>query len=378
MDVSYTCLDTVLKSSPELRNKLYSKFPDKLSSYDFLISQHMDEDERFQMGEKRQEFNKFIPFLSSLEIKEYVSNSGKNISQLTNYYSSFEYNGGCGIDLKEATLNQLKNLKPTGTNKYLRDSDGVIDYHCLKDVTEYFNKALYSLLCYKHLQKGGYFSWSMVTFYYPRFYLNVALCRLQGNSFFYDGKPIQMIRADWNHHIYAIRKPKMKGPHVHIWEMAKECYKNFDTSRLSSVNNRDIQSFFDDEYYKNFGLNGTGRQELEWRNSITYGATKFDELFYAKGYNIPVQRAFYEGEMNFIDEDVFNSVASTEDFDGTGVEECAMGKLIEFVMEMMGKIRAEIDYNLCFIRMDNLRLLKTNADTFDTIESWVHKYGLND
>ncbi|MEN6552855.1 MAG: hypothetical protein ABFC34_08205 [Methanobacterium sp.] len=60
---------------------------------------------------------------------------------------------------------------------------------------------------------------------------------------------------NWNDRLYAYRKAKIKGgPHVHLWEKAKEYYKNFDSTNLISLSDNSIKSFFDDEFLKEIGI----------------------------------------------------------------------------------------------------------------------------
>lgn len=305
---------------------------------------------------------------------EYIGNS---IDKLINYYSTSELKGRGGLDLKSVVGENLKNKKPKNEIQFIQDSKGIIDFYCLRDANEYFNKAVYLLFCYKYLQMGGYDSWSKVTFYYPRFYLNIALCKLQGYSNFSFQPPFELIRTDWDERIYGFRKSKVSAPHASIWDCAKEYYKNFDPKGLSSIKKYEIKSTFDDEHYKKFGIK-LGRDELVWRNSITYGATGFDELYYTQ-HSSPSNFVKYEGKENLIDQNVFNRKASQESYDGAGVEEAGMGLLIEFMIEMLGKISNSIDGgpHICYIRLKNFELLDTNIDTINTIREWSESYGLN-
>lgn len=305
---------------------------------------------------------------------------GKNIDELIDYYSKSLLEGQGGLDLKSQVGETLRKKNPNRVIKYTHDNIGIIDFYCLRDANEYFNKAIYSFLCYKYLQLGGYDSWSTITFYYPRFYLNVALCRLQGNATFHGKPPIELIRTDWNKRNYGYKRATIKsGPHVHIWDRAKEYYKNFDIRNMSSITNEELKSFFDDEYYKKYGIENIRREELDDRNNITYGATGFDELYYTPESNYPIRRAYYEGEKNFIDPDVFRHESNVEFFDGTGVEEAGLGALIMFVIELLGSISKSIKNgsNICYIRKETFQLLKTNPKALDKIIEWSNKYGLN-
>ena len=49
---------------------------------------------------------------------------------------------------------------------------------------------------------------------------------------------------------------------------------------LISLDNDGIKSFFNDEFLKEIGMGTPSRTELDWRNEITYGATKFEELYW--------------------------------------------------------------------------------------------------
>jgi len=282
----------------------------------------------------------------------------------------FELKGILGYYLKK------QNLKK-GQTKFIEDSEGIIDYFCLRDANEYFNKALYLMCCYKYLQKGGYHSWAKVTFYYPRFYSNNSLCRLQGYSLFHGAGKIELFRENWNNRVYAYRKAKMSGPHVHLWEMAKEYYREFDSTYLISLNNDGIKSFFSDEFYEELGLDSLGRTELDWRNEITYGATKFEELDWGK-INALYSLNSGEGIYNYIDPEIFYTELNNDDYGGEGLEEYGMGQLIGFVMELLGKISNQIQNpNLCYIKMKSLRHFKTNDDFLNQIEEWAKEYGLS-
>lgn len=325
-----------------------------------------------------------------------MKESAKNVDQLIKYYSEspmntdfvdfFKFCGDIqandlrklGFELKGILGYYLKKQKASSQNKCIEDSEGVIDYFCLKDANEYFNKALYLMCCYKYLQKGGYYSWAKVTFYYPRFYLNNSLCRLQGYSVFHGAPPIELFRENWNDRVYAYRKAKIKGgAHVHLWEIAKEYYKKFDSTGLTSLDNDGIKSFFDDEFLKGIGINSPYRTELDWRNDITYGATKFEELYWKSG-NAIYSFSCAEGNKNYIDPEVFYKEFGNHDYGGEGIEEYNMGGLIGLVMELLGKISNEIhNPNLCHIKMKSLRHFKTNDDFLNLVEEWAKEYGLS-
>jgi hypothetical protein len=322
-----------------------------------------------------------------------MNESAKNINQLVKYYSESPLNGDLfhwakycvdtpvmdilktGLELKGILGNYLKKQKPNSQNKYIEDSEGTIDYFCLKDANEYFNKALYLMCCYKYLQTGGYKSWAKATFYYPRFYLNNTLCRLQGNWVLNGKPPIELFRANWNDRLYTYRKAKIKGgPHVYIWETAKEYYKDFESRDLISLSNEGIKCFFNDEFLKGIGMDNHSRTELDLRNEITYGATKFEELDWREN---DIRYSFGEGSYNYIDPEVYSREYNSYDFGGEGSEEYGMGLLIGFVMELLGKISNEIHKpNLCHIKMKSLRHFKTNDDFLNLIEERAKEYGL--
>ena len=159
--------------------------------------------------------------------------------------------------------------------------------------------------------------------------------------------------------------------------MAKEYYKDFDSTNLISLNNDSIKSLFSDEFFKELGLNSPSRIELDWRNEITYGATKFEELYWGE------RHALYdfsrgEGSSNYIDPDIFDKEFNSYDYSGEGLEEYWMGQLIGFVMELLGRISNKIQNpNLCHIKMKSLRHFKTNEDFLNQIEEWAKEYGLN-
>jgi hypothetical protein len=322
--------------------------------------------------------------------------SAKNVDQLIKYYSespmnkdSINFGKYCGdiqvselfkrgFELKGILGYYLKkqNLKK-GQTKFIEDSEGVIDYFCLRDANEYFNKALYLMCCYKYLQMGGYHSWAKVTFYYPRFYLNNSLCRLQGYSLFHGSPRIELFRENWSNRVYAYRQAKMNGPHVHLWETAKEYYKEFDSTGLISLDNDGIKSFFNDEFLKEIGIDTPSRTELDWRNEITYGATKFEELYWGNG-NAIYSFSRGEGIYNYIDSEVFYKEFSNDDYGGEGLEEYNMGILIKFIIELLGKISNKVhNPNLCHIKMKSLRHFETNDDFLSLIEEWAKEYGLS-
>lgn len=324
-----------------------------------------------------------------------MNESAKNVDQLIKYYSEspmnrefINFSKYCGdlqfndirrlgFELKGILGHYLKKQKPNRQNKYLEDSEGVIDYFCLRDANEYFNKALYLMCCYKYLQKGGYHSWAKATLYYPHFYLNNSLCRLQGYSVFYAKPPIELCRENWNDRVYAYKKAKIKGgAHVHLWETAKEYYKDFDSTDLTSLNNDGINSFFNDEFLKEIGIDAPNRTELDWRNEITYGATKFEELYW-KSENAIYSFSRGEGSINYIDSEVFYKEFNNDDYGGEGLEEYNMGLLIRFVIELLSKISNEIlKPDLCHIKMKSLRHFKTNDDFLNLVEEWTKEYGL--
>lgn len=322
--------------------------------------------------------------------------SAKNVNQLIKYYSESPMNKDLvnffkycediqendfrklGFELKGILgyyLNKQKKQKVSSQHEYIEDSEGVIDYFCLRDANEYLNKALYLMCCYKYLQKGGYDSWSKVTLYYPRFYLNNSLCRLQG--YYIHGKPsIEIFRENWNDRVYACRKVGNKSTHVYSWEKTKEYYKEFDSTGLISLDSVGIKYFFNEEFPKKKGIDATRRTELDWRNDITYGATKFEELDWGSG-NAIYSFIRAEGNKNYIDPEVFNEEFSNYDYGGEGLEEYNMGALINFTMELLGKISNKIhNPNLCHVKMNSLRNLKTNDDFLDKIEEWAIKHGL--
>lgn len=322
--------------------------------------------------------------------------SAKNVDQLIIYYSESPMNKDfvnfskycgdiqandlrkLGFELKGILGYYLKKQKVNNQNKYIEDSEGVIDYFCLRDANEYFNKALYLMCCYKYLQKGGYHSWAKVTFYYPRFYLNNSLCRLQGYSVFHGAPPIELFRENWNDRVYAYRKAKIKsGPHVHLWKTAKEYYKEFDSTNLISLDNDGIKSFFNDEFLKEIGIDTPSRTELDWRNEITYGATRFEELYWGSG-NAIYSFSRGEGIYNYIDSEVFYEEFGNDDHGGEGLEEYNMGILIKFIIELLGKISNKVhNPNLCHIKMKSLRHFETNDDFLSLIEEWAKEYGLS-
>ncbi|MEN6552854.1 MAG: hypothetical protein ABFC34_08200 [Methanobacterium sp.] len=116
---------------------------------------------------------------------------------------------------------------------------------------------------------------------------------------------------------------------------------------------------------------------MDWRNDITYGATKFEEHYWGSG-NVIYSFSRGEGIYNYIDSEVFYKEFSYDDYGGEGFEEYNMGGLIGFVMELLGKISNEIhNPNLCHIKMKSLRHFKTNEDFLNLIEEWAKEYGLS-
>jgi len=398
MIAKYPNLDFSLNLNEDLGKLIIDKFGQDekyLLHLDSLISQYSGKDIQYEIKNLGRNLDKFFAIISSLEIKRYIKESAKNVDQLIKYYSESPLKGDTdylvkycgdtqvndlikfGFELKGILGNYLKKQKPNSQNKYIEDSEGTIDCFYLKDANEYFNKALYLMCCYKYLQNGGYSSWAKVTFYYPRFYLNNSLCRLQGNWVFYGKPPIEVFRANWKDRIYAYKKTSVKGsgPHVHVWERAKEYYKDFDSRGLISVSNEGIKSVFNDEFLKEIGIDTLSRTELDWRNEITYGATKFQELYWGDKH---VFYSFGEGRINYSDPEVFYKKLDQYDYDGKGLEEYNMGCLIGFVIELLGKISTEInDPSLCHIKMKSLRHFKTNDDFLDLIEERAKEYGLS-
>lgn len=324
-----------------------------------------------------------------------MAESAKNVHQLIKYYSEShmnkdsinfsKYSGDLkindlrklGFELKGVLGYYLKkqNLKK-GQTKLIEDSEGVVDYFCLRDANEYFNKALYLMCCYKYLQKGGYHSWAKVTFYYPRFYLSNSLCRLQGYSLFHGSPRIELFRENWNDRVYAYRQAKINGPHVHLWEITNEYYKDFDSTGLISLDNDGIKSFFNNKFLKEIGVDSS-RTELDWRNDITYGATKFEELYW-ESENAIYSFSRSEGIHNYIDPEVFYKEFNNDDYGGEGLEEYKIGRLIKFIIELLGKISNKIyNPNLCHIKMKSLRHFETNNDFLNLIEEWAKDYGLS-
>lgn len=389
-----------LNLNEKLRKLVIDKFGanDKYLLYlDSLISQYSEKDIQYEIKNLGGNLDKFCAIVSSLETKKYIKESAKNVDQLIKYYSESPLKNGpaylvkyCedtqvndlfkhGFELKGILGNYLKKQKPNSQNKNIEDSEGTIDYFCIRDANEYFNKALYLMCCYKYLQSGGYSSWAKVTFYYPRFYLNNSLCRLQGNWVFYGKPPIELFRANWKDRVYSYKKTNVKGsgPHVHVWERAKEYYKEFDSRGLTSLDNDGIKSFFNDEFLKEIGIDNPRRTELDWRNEITYGATKFQELHWGD------RHALYsfsrgEGKRNYIDSEVFYKEFNQYDYGGEGLEEFNMGCLIRFIIELLGNISNEINNpRLCHIKMKSLRHFKTNDDFLNLIEEWTKEYGLS-
>ena len=185
------------------------------------------------------------------------------------------------------------------------------------------------------------------------------------------------IIRNWDKRTYGFRTSNVGSPHAHIWDCAKEYYKNFDSKDLSSINKKTIKSIFDDEYYKQFGIT-LGRDELIQRNSITYDATGFDELYYTVDSS-PSNLVKYEARNNYIDPEVFERISMEESYDGTGFEEASIGSMIEFMIEMLGKISNSIENgsNICYLRIKRFELLDTNNDMLNTIRNWSEAYGLN-
>jgi hypothetical protein len=397
MTAKYPNLDFSLNLNEDLRKLVIDKFGANekyLLHLDSLIAQYGENNIQSEIKELHKDLNKFRAIISRLETKKYIKESAKNIDQLIKYYSESPLKGDpfhwakycgdtpvmdflkLGIELKGIFGNYLQKQKPNSQNKYIEDSEGTIDYFCLKDANEYFNKALYLMCCYKYLQTGGYNSWAKVTFYYPRFYLNNSLCRLQGYYVLYGKPSIELFRENCNNRVYAYKKTNLKtGPHVHVWETAKEYYKDFDSRDLISLSNEGIKSFFNDEFLKEIGIDTPSHTELNLRNEITYGATKFKELDWREN---DILYSFNEGNYNYIDPEVYSLEYNSVDFGGEGSEEYGMELLIGFVMELLGKISNEIQNpNLCHIKMKSLRHFKTNEDFLNLIEEWAKEYGLS-
>ncbi len=301
-----------------------------------------------------------------------------DLKEIVKHYSLSPLEIPKGLDLKSSTYETFTKMFHKQISNF-SDSSGLIDSLLLKDAGQYLNKSFYVLLCYKHLQKGGYYSWSEVTKYYVRFYLNITLDRIQGHAIFHGGGPrLELLRSNWIAREYEVRKAKLKGRgfHGYIWDVTKEYYKDLKINDDISTTERDIKMLFDDDYYKQFiGISDfpIRREDLETRDDYTYAALGFDELYYAPGAMSPITHAYYEGEKNFIDDEIFSRETRVEDYDGTGIEENQLGCLIKFVIDLLGQISDGISgkYNPIYFKKSLFERLKTNPDSLSTLTSWV-------
>jgi hypothetical protein len=302
---------------------------------------------------------------------------GKGIDGLIEYYTNSPMKEQGAHDLRHAILDWLLENNPTRKFKYFNDDTGLIDYLYLRDANQYFNKAIYTFLCYKYLQLGGYYSWARITFYYPRFYMNQSLSKLQGYSLFYGKPPIEVFRTDWDEHNYCYRRAKVKGGfHTYIWDITKLYYSKFSSKGLS-IDERELRALFDDDYYKKFGIEDIRREELEDRDKMTYETLGFDELYYIPEGNFPIIMAYSDGMKNYIDSEVFKEESSVENYDGSGIEEGMMGSLIKFTMELLGQINKAIKFDhTIYLCAETFNLLKTNNDTRKQILEWAELFEL--
>lgn len=308
--------------------------------------------------------------------KNWIAN---NIDEIVNYYKDSPLESPRGIDLKGSLYEIFKTAHERKISK-LRDTTGEGDAQFLRDASHYFNKSIYVLLCYKYLQMGGYFSWSEITKYYVRFYINIVLTRVQGHAFLHGPKGrIELLRSDWENRDYTVRKGKTPGGfHAYIWDVAKEYYKNFQPNEKMTTVETEIRAMFDDDYYRDLpGLEDypIRREDLEHRDDFTYHATGFDELYYADVAYSPVNRAYKESKINFMDNEVFREITNVEDYDGTGVEEAILGGHIKFTMELLGQISEGIKdtYNPIHFKYSLFKKIKSNNDTLKLLLNWANE-----
>jgi hypothetical protein len=168
----YPNLDFSLNLNEDLKKSLIERFgaDEKYFLYlDSLIGEYSEESIQFEIQKFGKELDKFHAVISRLETKKSIKENGKNVDQLIKYYSESPMNKEfinfakycgdiqfndlrkLGFELKGILGSYLKKQKLSSQNKYIEDSEGVIDYFCLRDANEYFNKALYLMCCYKHL-----------------------------------------------------------------------------------------------------------------------------------------------------------------------------------------------------------------------------------
>jgi hypothetical protein len=303
----------------------------------------------------------------------------KNIDEIIKYYSDSPLSSPKGIDLKGSLYEIVKKAHQRQIIE-LSDSTGQADAQFLRDATHYFNKSIYSLLCYKYLQMGGYFSWSEITKYYIRFYINISLTRIQGHSIMHGPKGrFELLRSDWKKHIYTVRKAKTPGGfHTYIWDVTKEYYKSIKPNKQITTTEKDLRAMFDDKFYRELpGLEDVPirREDLEHRDEFTYNATGFDELYYADVAWSPVNRAFKESKFNFMDEEVFQKITNVEDYDGTGLEEAMMGGYMKFTIELLGQISDCLKgkYNPIHFKYSLFKKIKSNDDTLKLLLNWANE-----
>ncbi len=306
---------------------------------------------------------------------------GNSPEELIDYYSASPLtSGNASVGLKGSIYPWLKKKCKRKEFQYFDDSDGNVDFLCLNDANDYLNKGIYALLCYKYLQLGGYWSWSTVTFYYPRFYLNLALCRLQGNVLFSGGPPVEIFRDDWDNRTYGYIIPPIKGgTHSTIWERTKTLYKKFNLKDFSKQC-RDVGFIMDYDKHKaarHFDFKDL-HEERRQREKITYSSGGFEELHWTPDYCLPIIQVLSEGEKNLIDPEVFAEETNVEDYDGTGIEERGMGILLQFTIELFGMIAKSVDKKgeILQLRCGVFTKLKTNDDTLDLIKKWSNDAGL--
>jgi hypothetical protein len=304
-----------------------------------------------------------------------------SIEGLTNYYESSSLTpltGSVRDVLGRAVERRHVKKKPAR----LRNEGGSIDYLFLSEANEWLNKTVYSLFAYKTLQLGRYASWALATLYYSRFFLNCGLSRLQGCALTH-GKPWfrLLIARDIKSGFYMASKPRRGSFHRLTWDLARDCYRSFSPEGLESLTKGAIETYFGGEgILRELGMREPYRPEMRAREERTYDPYGFDELFYAD--LVYERRARREEELNFIDEEVFQAEVDRQavpdgDFDGTGVNEACHGQLLEFFMELCGRIgQALPKHRLFYLRWNHLSDLDTNEDTNRTVLEWASKYGI--
>lgn len=168
--------------------------------------------------------------------------------------------------------------------------------------------------------------------------------------------------------------------HKLTWDLARDCYRSFSPEGLESLTQGAIETYFGEGMLRELRTREPYRPEMRAREERTYDPYGFDELYYAD--LVFELRARGEGELNFIDEKVFQAEVDRQavpdgDFDGTGVDEACHGQLLEFFMEMCGRIgQALPKHRLFYLRWNHLNELDTNEDTKRTVFEWASKYGI--